>query len=122
MVWDRDPGPLTARRATLFRFHIETPDGKRAHDLELYMGMPGHAAFIATGGSVFAHVHPSGSVAMAALELANPSAHNMMNMAAPTEVVFPYGFPQPGAYRIIVQMKRAGAVQTGTFDAHVSPP
>jgi hypothetical protein len=55
---------------------------------------------------------------MPALALADPSRG--MNMdAPPPEVSFPYGFPQPGRYRIIVQLKRAGAVQTGMFDALV---
>jgi hypothetical protein len=118
MIWDRDPGPLVAKKLVLFRFHIEDPNGQVAHDLELYMGMAGHAAFVRSDGSVFAHIHPSGTVAMPALALADPSRG--MNMdAPPSEVSFPYGFPQPGRYRIIVQLKRAGAVQTGMFDALV---
>jgi hypothetical protein len=82
------------------------------------MGMPGHAAFVRTDGAVFAHIHPSGTVAMPALALANPS-QGMNMQAPPAEVSFPYGFPSPGRYRIIVQLKRAGAVQTGIFDALV---
>jgi len=72
---------------------------------------------------VFAHVHPSGSAPMAALSLAgndNPHAgHAMMAAGIPAEVSFPYGFPKSGKYRIFVQVKRAGRVETGVFDAPV---
>jgi hypothetical protein len=118
IVWDRDPAPLQPKKLQLFRFHIEDANGQVAHDLELYMGMAGHAAFVRSDGAVFAHIHPSGTVAMPALALADPSRG--MNMdAPPAEVTFPYGFPEPGRYRIIVQLKRAGMVKTGMFDALV---
>jgi hypothetical protein len=97
------------------------------------MGMAGHAEFVRSDLSVFAHIHPAGSVSMAALELAqaglvsgSSATQNAMTMpmAAPStqlppEVHFPYGFPQPGHYRIFVQIKRAGRVETGVFDAPV---
>jgi hypothetical protein len=35
------------------------------------------------------------------------------------EVSFPYGFPKAGAYRIFVQVKHDGHVETGVFDAEV---
>jgi hypothetical protein len=132
MIWEREPGPLHARRATFFRFRLEDADGKPANDVELYMGMPGHAAFVGADRSVFAHVHPSGSVPMASLSLtqnagdggpAMASMAGMANMsmmqALPPEVSFPYGFPKPGDYRIYVQVKRGGKVETGIFDARV---
>ena len=50
--------------------------GQPARDIELYMGMLGHAAFVSHDGSVFAHVHPFGSVAMPALKLAQPAHPN----------------------------------------------
>ncbi len=97
------------------------------------MGMPGHAAFVRTDLSVFAHVHPSGSVPMPALALARaslPSApdpmrsmnhamHSLETAGLPAVVSFPYGFPRPGSYRIFVQVKRAGRIETGLFDAKV---
>jgi hypothetical protein len=37
------------------------------------------------------------------------------------EVTFPYGFPDAGDYRLFVQIKRNGQVQTATFDTHIEP-
>jgi hypothetical protein len=89
------------------------------------MGMAGHAAFISSDGNVFAHVHPAGSVSMAAVSLADgpvgqKEMAGMNHVPANAEVSFPYGFPQAGDYRIFVQVKRAGRVETGVFVAHVS--
>jgi hypothetical protein len=62
--------------------------------MHLYMGMPGHAAFASTDGGVFAYVHPSASVPMAAVGRAQPDNPH-------------------------VQMNRAGHIVTGIFDAKV---
>jgi hypothetical protein len=43
----------------------------------------------------------------------------MRPAALAPEVGFPYGFPQTGSYRIFVQIKRSGRVETGVFDAQV---
>jgi hypothetical protein len=117
MVWLRDKAkPIAATQLNLFSFEIVGPDGKPVDDLEPYMGMGGHAEFIKTDGSVFAHVHPTGSVSMASVGVASPAAMMAMHETKPGPVVsFPYGVPTPGAYRIFVQMKRAGKVETGTF-------
>jgi hypothetical protein len=133
MVWAKDAAPLKATRAYLFRFRVEDAGAKPAQDLELYMGMPGHAEFVRDDFQVFAHVHPSGSAPMAALSIAQSQVNggnvsdtqSMAGMHAtrgsglPPEVSFPYGFPQAGQYRIFVQIKRAGKVETGLFDARV---
>ncbi len=140
MVWLRDEAqPLRARQPTWFRFQLQDAAGA-PEPLEPYMGMLGHAAFIRRDGSVFAHVHPSGSVPMAALTTldggeaatgaarvaadqrppnAHPHAGHVMAQSGATEVAFPYGFPRAGDYRIFVQVKRAGRIETGVFDAHV---
>jgi len=140
MIWERDSSPLRANVPMSFRFRIEDRNGRAAKDLEPYMGMAGHAAFVRSDCSVFAHVHPAGSVSMAALQMAqaslppippraneprfanqndfHPAMEMTMNVSSP-EVSFPYGFPKAGLYRIFVQIKRSGHVQTGVFDAHV---
>ena len=133
MIWEKGRAPLAANAALIFKFKVEDKDGNPAKDLEPYMGMAGHAEFVSSDMSVFAHIHPAGSASMAALELANGGPkgneattgdHTMPEgMAIPelpsSEVSFPYGFPKPGEYRIFAQIKRAGQVETGVFDAHV---
>ena len=124
MVWDRGQGPLHAKRPYLFRFRVEDGTGEPAGNMELYMGMLGHAAFARSDRSVFAHVHPTGSVPMAALALTQPgnphAGHmTMASSGLPAEVSFPYGFPKPGDYRIYVQVKCGGNILTGVFDARV---
>ncbi|MFZ0886624.1 MAG: hypothetical protein WAN14_24695, partial [Candidatus Acidiferrales bacterium] len=133
MVWERGTASLVANHFVWLRFRLETPSGKPAMDMEPYMGMAGHAEIVRSDRSVFAHIHPDGSVAMAALELTqtkasassvSPAMDLGMNMdmrmePAAAEVSFPYGFPKAGEYRIFVQMKRGGQVETGVFDADV---
>ena len=70
MVWDR-PASLTANTAESFRFRLLDPQGNPAANMRPYLGMAGHAAFVKTDGSVFAHTHPDGSAAMPAMMLAN---------------------------------------------------
>jgi hypothetical protein len=124
IVWEQEGQPLVARQLTRFTFRVEDANGEPARDLELYMGMPGHAVFIRKDRRVFAHVHPSGSAPMAAIQLAAPEARSASHAdhvrPLPPVVSFPYGFPQPGDYRIFVQIKRAGRIETAAFDARVS--
>lgn len=138
MVWERAPGPLPASRLLWFKFRLEDANGKPVANLEPYMGMAGHAEFVRSDLSVFAHVHPDGSVPMAAVQLADATlaknsappassspATTEMNMPGMAmghigpEVSFPYGFPKQGLYRIFVQVKYSGRVETGVFDAQV---
>jgi len=136
MVWN-NAATLPAKTPEVFEFSLLDRSGKPAHDTALYMGMLGHAAFVKDDGSVFAHVHPSGTASMAALMMAarqnQPSASNADAMAGmpgmamseaspksaalPNGVGFPYGFPTGGAYRIFVQMKHGDTIETAAFDA-----
>lgn len=72
IAWVRDNTPLVTRKLTMFTFRAEDANGQPVTDLELYMGMPGHAVFVRKDRKVFAHVHPSGSAPMAALNIAMP--------------------------------------------------
>jgi len=139
MIWEREAMPLVSDRLLWFKFRVEDTSGQPVTSLEPYMGMAGHAEFIRSDFSVFAHVHPDGSIPMAAYTLAEATlgadsssdkapAEDMPGMAMmkssgtpmPSEVSFPYGFPKPGLYRIFVQVKRAGKIETGVFDAKVN--
>ncbi|MGH9570839.1 MAG: hypothetical protein ACRD4F_14430, partial [Candidatus Angelobacter sp.] len=68
-----------------------------------------------------AHIHPAGSVPMAAVTIAESGMQNSGGMAGMehspmgAEVSFPYGFPRAGEYHLFVQIKRAGKVETGAF-------
>ena len=120
---------LRAKESVLLRFRVEDKGGLPTTDLEPYMGMAGHLVIVRRDLSVFAHVHPSGSVPMAALALlgqtSTAAAGSMPGMhhaeSVPAEMSFPYGFPQPGDYRLFLQVKRAGQVQTAVFDVNVAP-
>jgi len=122
MQWLHDATPLHARQGCEFRFMLTAPNGSKPSDMALYMGMLGHAAFVKADGTVFAHVHPNGTVAMSAFMLAqgtsmDHSSMQMDNTGIPNVVAFPYGLPTPGRYRIFVQMKHGDTIETGSFDA-----
>jgi hypothetical protein len=127
VVWSRGTEPLKANVPMILEFAVNDPNGAPANDLEPYMGMAAHAEIIRDDLSVFAHIHPSGSASMASLMMANantPGSVSMAEMKMPTETIppnisMPYGFPKPGEYRIFLQFKRAGHVETASFDAHV---
>jgi hypothetical protein len=135
MVWD-EPKALKAGTAYIFHFALLDAKGNAAADVVPYMGMAGHAAFVKTDGTVFAHTHPEGSAAMAAMMLANGGSGSDMSGDAmagmpmdmampmatatlPNTVEFPYGFPTVGKYRIFVQMKHGSTIETGAFDVVV---
>jgi hypothetical protein len=118
----------------ILRFEVQDKNGKPASDVEPYMGMAAHAEIMSSDLQVFAHIHPSGSVPMAALMMVS-SNNSMpgMNMAdmntsagansspgISPELSMPYGFPTPGHYRIFLQFKRADKIETACFDTAVN--
>ena len=127
MLW---PGePLVVNRETTLRFEVRDAAG-RPLPLEPYMGMLGHAVITREDGAVFVHLHPMGTISMAAQKVFAQRAerppmggmdHAHMGHSDDNGGVlsFPYEFPQPGRYRIWVQVKSAGRVLTGVFTAEV---
>ncbi len=126
MLWQREP--LVANREADLRFEVKGADGRPA-SLEPYMGMLSHAVITKDDGTVFVHLHPMGTVSMAAQQVfarkeqeeegKGSAAMAMMDMNAGGTVSFPYAFPKPGRYRLWVQVKTGGKIQTGVFDAEV---
>ena len=106
------------------------------------MGMLSHAAVFRDDGSVFVHLHPAGSINLAAQRrfaeaegagagpapggehpgTARGDRHGEQirgSFRAANTVTFPFVFPEPGAYRIVVQVKTGAAVETAAFDLDV---
>ena len=138
--WDRGSAQLAAGAPARLRFTVTDLTGSPVA-LEPYMGMAAHAVVMRDDRSVFIHLHPSGTVPMAAkrsfdlrsasdtvagtlsrrvtaTDSAASAAHAGMTMG--NVVSFPYAFPSAGNYRIWVQVKRNSSVVTGAFDAEVN--
>lgn len=134
MEWLADSTPLRAGKDVTLRFRVSDPTGQPA-TLEPYLGMAAHAVIAKTDGTVFVHLHPAGTVSMAAQEVfalrdrgdTTPAGHLRLQddtmpqhtMPLPSEFSFPYVFPRSGAYRVWVQVRRAGRLLTGVFDVTV---
>ncbi len=134
VAWQTQTLPRIRQDASL-RFVVTDAAGEPVM-LEPYLGMLCHAAVLRSDGTVFAHLHPSGNYSMAAqtffenklaTETAggtpaggmNHSMHPHHAGAGMSSFYLPYEFPEPGDYRIWVQFKVDGRVQTAVFDTHV---
>jgi len=134
MRWDAKERPTVGRETTL-RFTVHEPDGSLSK-LEAYMGMLGHMAIRRDDGAVFTHLHPAGSLSVAAQQVfqirsgekppRRITPEMMEKLCQPPSagtpqqpLAFPYEFPKPGRYRLWVQVKLNGVVRTGVFDTDV---
>ncbi|NIJ53511.1 hypothetical protein [Dyadobacter arcticus] len=65
-IWEGKPDrPLEVGKPYALNFEIFNPDGSPCFP-EPYLGMSGHVAVVRSDGSVYIHLHPSGTFAMAA--------------------------------------------------------
>jgi hypothetical protein len=140
------PGPIEADKNLDLRFSVRDGGGNLLK-LEPYLGMTGHLVVMRRDGAVFTHLHPGGSASMASMQLSALRAEGKLplqvalgkdepicqlpkpgekelawiNGAAQREgtVAFPYAFPRPGQYRLWLQVRVYGKVQTAVFDVEV---
>jgi hypothetical protein len=133
VAWVSARAPRVDEEVAL-ELRVSEPDGTPSA-LEPYMGMLSHAAVTTADGSVFVHLHPAGSISMAAMQrfeageggaagasgMAMTEMAGMPGMAAGSAgvVSFPFVFPAAGPYRLFVQVKVGGVVETAAFDVEV---
>ena len=132
--WLADTVDLRVGQEATPRFRVRDPRGAVA-TLEPYLGMVAHAVIACSDGSVFVHLHPAGTISMAAQEVfalrdrGDTTARGRLRLPGDSaiqhampisgEFAFPYVFPRPGNYRMWVQFRREGRVLTGVFDVTV---
>jgi hypothetical protein len=125
LEWQRGDRPLVAGVERDLRFSVRDGAGMET-TVDPYMGMAAHIVVASRDASVFVHLHPAGSISMAAMQrlLGGVTADRHVGHALPiaSAVAIPYAFPKPGSYRMFVQVKRGGQVMTGAFDLDVRPP
>ena len=130
LVWAKPAQPIAAGEESVIALSVRDANGAIVA-VEPYMGMAAHVIVSSHDHGVFAHLHPSGSISMAALQkfLARPPAERLPADAADHSahagslegsVEVPYAFPAAGRYRMWVQFKRAGEIKTAAFDLDVN--
>ncbi len=133
VVWKAHPA-LRERQDAGLSFEVRDAAGKPA-EIEPYMGMLSHAAVLRADGRVFAHLHPSGNYSMAAQSIFDKKLGRSTHASdpdpvcgadhggtpSPSIITLPYEFPAAGNYRLWVQFKTGGQVQTAVFNAAVQP-
>lgn len=124
--WDA-PAQLKANQETSLRFKVRKPDGTTP-PLEPYLGMYAHSVIWKRDGNVFTHIHPLGTISMtsqllfARRENGERIANRPLDIvcgAPPKELAFPFAFPEPGDYRVWVQVRVDGQIRTAVFDKTV---
>jgi hypothetical protein len=126
LSWVRDPSPVVENAEAGLRFAVTPPAGDTA-SLEPYLGMVGHAVVVRDDARVFIHLHPLGTISVAAQQRLTSGqapttvSHAQHVVKARTDTLyFPYAFPQPGNYTVWVQLKRGGRILTGAFPTQVA--
>ena len=136
LEWERGDAPIVAGAEAPLTFVVRDAKGAVAQ-VEPFLGMAAHAVVVRDSADVFVHLHPIGTTSMAAQQaltsrtdadslrgalakrLAAMPVPHVMNELLPGTFSFPYAFPRAGTYRVWVQLRRGGVIQTAAFDAVV---
>lgn len=122
------PAPLDSTNGYEIRLHADAPragesssltfavgkDGEEVDDLAPYLGARGHLVALREGDLAFLHVHP--------VEAEDEHAHGGHaegGGGAANEIAFAASFPTAGNYRLYLQFKHEGVVQTAQFTVSV---
>ncbi|HEY2849136.1 MAG TPA: hypothetical protein VGI97_04610 [Gemmatimonadaceae bacterium] len=112
LTWDGASGAHVAGADARLRFTLRDAAGKPL-TVQPYMGMAAHAVVVRDDGTVFEHLHPTGTTpAMGAMPMPMGDA--------PGTLEFPWAFPKAGSYRVWVQFRHGGAVRSAAFDVNVT--
>jgi hypothetical protein len=122
--WEATDSMVAGRDVSL-RFSVRNKRNELV-PVQPYLGMSAHAFVFRDDGSVFVHLHPSGTGTMAAQQafeqrsvgdtLPDGRLRPMKPMSMgppelPGDFSFPYAFPSAGVYRIRVQVKVSSTVE-----------
>src|SRR5438270_4147871 len=106
-------GLIEAGREEMLHLTVTDSSGKPAA-LEPYLGMAAHAVIARVDGTVYVHLHPMGTITLAAQQaflardrgdtttggaLILPAAHPMV-LPVESSIDIPYAFPKGGSYRL----------------------
>ncbi len=140
LTWVGRPDRFRADEDAGLRFEVREAD-QTPGTVEPYLGMAGHAVVMREDGGVFIHLHPMGTISAAAQILLQErtaadtavgslgrrltetgafTRHAGHEATLPGRFEFPYAFPDTGSYRVWVQVRRGGRIQTAAFRADVN--
>jgi hypothetical protein len=94
-------GDLRAGEHSALGFEVRR-GGEEVDDLAPYLGAKGHLVALREGDLAFLHVHPE------------------EEQGAPNEIAFEATFPTAGRYRLYLQLKHDGVVQTAQLTVEVA--
>ena len=119
LLWAKPATPFVAGEESVLALSVRDATGAIV-TVEPYLGMAAHVIVASYDHGVFAHLHPSGSISMAALQKFSDAPNHAAHAGSlDGRVDVPYAFPAAGRYRMWVQFKRAGEIKTAAFDFDV---